>query len=272
MDEKNNQLKMQTTMTHKKLAFATLAALGLQLGACNNETDHKNAHENGPAHWSYEGETAPNHWGKLSEEYALCSTGKQQSPIDITESVTTNLPPLMFNYSPIPLIIENNGHTIKITADKAGTLKIGDDEYQLLQFHHHTPSEGAINGERADMVIHMVHKNAQNQLAVVAVYFNTGDTANPLIESLLKVMPKTEGKAQQHETQIDINQLLPKDQNYYTFEGSLTTPPCTEGVKWLILKQSVSISAAQLTQLKAVYLANARPLQPLNDRKVLSSN
>jgi carbonic anhydrase len=253
-------------MSYKKLAVATVAALGLQLAAW----DHCDA--NDKAHWSYEGKTGPTHWGSLSEEYVLCATGKQQSPIDITESVTANLPPLEFNYSPIPLVIENNGHTIKMTADKAGTLKIGDDEYQLLQFHTHTPSEEAINGKLANMVIHLVHKNAQEQLAVVAVLLEVGETANPLIETLWKVMPKTVTKPQQHETQIDVNQLLPQDKNYYTFEGSLTTPPCSEGVRWMVLKQPVSISAQQLAQYQAVYPENVRPLQPLNDRKVSSSN
>jgi carbonic anhydrase len=287
-------------MSYKKLAIATMAALGLQLGACNNETvrsnvddskkeqsstlqddmdhskapDNEKAHALGSAHWSYEGETGPTHWGSLSEEYGLCATGKQQSPIDITESVTADLPPLEFNYGTIPLVIENNGHTIKMTADKAGTLKIGDDEYQLLQFHTHTPSEEAINGEHADMVIHMVHKNAQDQLAVVAVLLDAGDgdTANPLIETLWKVMPKTVGDPQQHDTQIDVNQLLPQDKNYYTFEGSLTTPPCSEGVRWMVLKQRVSISGEQLAQYQSVYHENARPLQAVNDRKLSSSN
>lgn len=248
---------------YKKLAVATVAALGLQLAAC--DTHDK-------AHWSYEGKTGPTHWSSLSEEYALCATGKQQSPIDITESVTADLPPLEFNYSPIPLVIENNGHTIKMTADKAGTLKIGDDEYQLLQFHTHTPSEEAINGKPANMVIHLVHKNAQEQLAVVAVLLEVGETANPLIETLWKVMPKTVTEPQQHETQIDVNQLLPQDKNYYAFEGSLTTPPCSEGVRWMVLKQPMSISAQQLAQYQAVYPENARPLQALNDRKVSSSN
>jgi len=258
-------------MSYKKLAVATVAALGLQLTACNNnDTAHSDVHAHSNAHWSYEGETGPSHWGALSEEYALCGTGEQQSPIDITESVTADLPPLEFNYSPIPVVIENNGHTIKMTA--TGTLKIADDEYQLLQFHTHSPSEAAINGKPADMVIHLVHKNAQDQLAVVAVLLEVGETANPLIQTLWDVMPKTVTEPQQHETQIDINQLLPEDKNYYTFDGSLTTPPCSEGVRWMVLKQPVSISAEQLAQYQSVYPKNVRPLQAVNGRKVSSSN
>ncbi|MEN8219302.1 MAG: carbonic anhydrase family protein [Pseudomonadota bacterium] len=223
--------------------------------------------------WGYEGKNGPAYWDCLSEEYALCGSGKQQSPIDITDSIKADLPPLMFNYHPIPLIIENNGHTIQVSADKAGTFKIGENAYQLVQFHFHTPSEEAINGKRTDMVIHLVHQNIQGELAVVAVLLKAGNMANSCIEALWNVMPKTQGEAQHHDVQIDINELLPTGQkDYYSFAGSLTTPPCSEGVKWVILKQTVSISPTQLAQYQAVYTENARPLQPLNDRKVLSSN
>lgn len=254
-------------MNYKKLAVATMVVLGLQLTIANSsDKDHSNVH------WIYKGETGHANWGYLSDKYALCATGKRQSPIDITESVKANLPSLEFNYSQTPLIIENNGHTIKMTTDKAGTLKIGQESYKLLQIHTHTPSETAINGKRFDMIIHMVHKNAQDELAVVAVLLEAGDMANPLIEILWKVMPKIVVEPQHYDTQIDVNQLLPQDKNYYTFEGSLTTPPCSEGVKWVILKQPVSISGQQLAQYRALYHNNARPLQPQNGRRVLSSN
>ena len=262
-------------MVSKKLAVATLAALGLQMGTCLADQDQKSHGTTNTLHWSYEGETGVTHWSSLAKECTVCGNGKRQSPINITNSITTDLPPLEFNYSPIPLTIQNNGHTIKIMADKAGSLTIGDDTYQLLQFHTHAPSESAINGKRADMVIHMVHKKAQEklELAVVSVYLETAKTANPLIDTLWKVMPTKSGAPQHHDdVEIDINQLLPNEKSYYTFEGSLTTPPCTEGVKWIILKQPVSISADQLAQYHAVYPKNARPLQPLNGRKVFSSN
>jgi len=245
-------------MTYKKLATAAQRLFHLPI-----------VPEKG--HWGYEGKTGPAYWDCLSEEYALCGSGKQQSPIDITNSIKADLPPLIFNYHPIPLIIENNGHTIQVTA--AGTLKIGDNAYQLVQFHFHTPSEEAINGKRTDMVIHLVHQNIQGALAVVAVLLKAGDMPNSCIETLLRLMPKTQGEAQHHDVQIDINELLPMGQkDYYTFAGSLTTPPCSEGVKWVVLKQTLSISPRQLAEYQAVYTENARPLQALNDRKVLSSN
>ena len=248
-------------MKYHTLAIATIAAVSMQQGFCSSS-----------AHWGYTGDTGPAHWGALSEATALCGTGTQQSPIDISSSVKADLPALSFNYKPIPLVIENNGHTIKMGADQAGVLKIGEDAYQLLQFHTHSPSEGAIKGQRADMVIHFVHKNDKDQLAVVAVFLKAGGAANPVIDTLWNVMPKTVGAAQQYETQIDIKQLLPQDLNYYTFEGSLTTPPCSEGVRWVVLKDMVSISAEQLTQYQALYSHNARPLQAVNNRKVRSSN
>ncbi len=248
---------------YKKLTAAIKRLCCLPIVATNGSN---------PPHWSYEDKTGPTYWDCLSEEYALCGSGKQQAPIDITESTKADLPPLEFNYSPIPLIIENNGLSVQITAEKAGSLKIGDNAYQILQFHSHTPSEEAINGKRTDMVIHLVHQNIQGQLAVVALLLNVGDTPNPLIETLVQAMPKTPGEPQQHDIQIDINQLLPKDKNYYSFEGSLTTPPCSEGVKWVVLKQPISISAAQLAQYQAVHPENIRPLQPLNNRQIFSSN
>ena len=258
-------------MIYKKLALAVTVTLGLQTGFCFAAESH-NTHSH-PTHWGYE-DNAANHWGHLAEEYATCAAGKLQSPIDIisADAEKADLPVLEFDYKEIGLNIQNNGHTIKINGNEAGTLKIGDDIYSLLQFHSHAPSEGAIDGKRADMVIHLVHQNSDKELAVVAIYLEAKVAANSLIETLWKVMPTTAGEPQQHELKIDLNQLLPADKNYYTFAGSLTTPPCTEGVRWVVLKQAVSISTEQLSQYHSLYSGNDRPLQDLNERKVQSSN
>jgi carbonic anhydrase len=141
-----------------------------------------------------------------------------------------------------------------------------------MQFHTHEPSDEAINGKRAAMVIHLVHQDDNNHLAVVSVLLDESKTTNPLLEKLTKFLPKRPSEAQPHQEKIDINQLLPTEKAYYTFEGSLTTPPCTEGVKWIILKQHMPIAAADLIQYQKLYPRNARPLQPLNDREVFSSN
>ena len=250
-------------MTSKKFAFSILVVCSL-FSVAHAGTTHS-------SHWNYqEGNTGPTHWGELSSEYATCKVGQHQSPIDITQGVKTQLPPLNFHYQPTPLEIENNGHSIKINAP-AGTLKIGEDTYSLQQLHFHTPAEEAINGKRAAIVAHLVHQDAQKHLAVVAVMMNEG-AENPLIEAAWKVLPKKPGTPQKHPTQIDVNQLLPQGKEYYTYEGSLTTPPCTEGVKWVVLKEPMTLSAKQLEEFKKIYPHNARPLQPLNDRKVLSSN
>ncbi len=250
-------------MLYKKIATIVLAITALQVSAGDFGHD---------VHWSYSGDTGPEHWSHLSEKYATCDSGKQQSPINITNSNKADLPPLQFNYNSFPLAIINNGHTIDILTDAAaGSLVIGTDSYKILDFHSHSPSEGAIDGKHADMVMHLVH-SLSNKIAVVAVYFNKGE-ANPLLATLWSVMPKEVGDVQHHkDIQIDIKQLLPEDSNYYTYDGSFTTPPCTEDVKWVVLKQHMTISTEQLEQYNTLYSNNFRPLQPLNGRKVFSSN
>jgi carbonic anhydrase len=287
-------------MYYQKLAVVTMATLGLTLGACTEEKNHDSGAIQTPneidetgvkhaptKHWSYKGDTGPAHWGSFSENYALCATGKKQSPVDITKSVKADLPRLQFNYSTTQMGLVRNDHnlyavlkapqSVDFATEKLDSLSIDGETYELLQFHPHTPSEEAINGKRADMVIHFVHQNAQGKLAVVAVHFNQGK-ANPSVAKMWEGLSQTSSEGNpleikaRKEVQIDVNQLLPEDKNYYTLEGSLTTPPCTEGVKWIVLKQTVSISAQQLAQYKEIYSHNARPLQPLNGRQVLSSN
>lgn len=263
-----------------KLTIAVLLTMGLQAQAKETHPEQStqpatpNTQHADEPHWSYSsGATDPAHWGQLSEKYETCGQGKEQSPIDITDSVPSKLPPLEFDYHEIPLVVENNGHTIKVTTDNGGTLKIGADTYQLKQFHIHSPSEEAIKGKKADMVAHLVHQNAAGQLAVVAILFEKGKSPNPAIDILEQVMPKGVVPPQKHE-KIHINpaNLLPKERGYFTYQGSLTTPPCSEGVKWIVLKTPVSITEKELSLEQAIYSENIRPLQPLNGRKVLSSD
>ncbi|HHB91709.1 MAG TPA: carbonic anhydrase family protein [Thioploca sp.] len=250
-------------MLYKTIATLTLTFAALQVSAGSGHDSH----------WSYTDNTGPTHWGSLSTEYITCDSGQQQSPIDITNSIKTDLPKLQFNYQQFPLTIINNGHTIAIkTKNVAGSLTVGDQSYKIIGFHSHSPSEGAINGKHADMVMHLVHKSDAGKIAVVAVYFNKGE-ANPLITTLWDMIPKKINEVEHHsDIQIDITKMLPADTNYYTYDGSFTTPPCTEGVKWIVLKQAMTISTAQLEQYKKLYSNNVRPLQPLNGRKISSSN
>jgi carbonic anhydrase len=227
----------------------------------------------GEQHWTYSGADGPTHWSQLNAEYKLCGTGKTQSPVNIrTRAVYRGeTPPLAFDYRPSPLTIVDNGHTIQVDYKPGSTLVIGGDRYQLVQFHFHHPSEEEINGKRSDMVAHLVHKDSAGRLAVVAILLKTGHV-NPLLASLWEHMPK----AGDHDPatggpEIDISKLLPPDHAYFNYSGSLTTPPCSEGVRWFVLRTPVDISRAQLKTFAARYPNNARPVQKLNGRHVIAS-
>lgn len=224
-------------------------------------------------HWSYSGATGPSHWASLESDYATCGKGKAQSPIDIEKSRVRRqqLVPLVFDYKPSPLRIVNNGHTIQVNVAEGSTLSVGGDRYTLVQFHFHHPSEEEVDGKRFAMVAHLVHRDAQGHLAVVAVPLQSG-AANRAVATLWHNLPHGEG----HESApagavIDTAGLLPASHAYYTFEGSLTTPPCSEHVRWFVLKSPITLSAAQIATFAKLYPANARPVQPLNGRAVLSS-
>lgn len=224
-----------------------------------------------PAHWSYDGATGPRHWSALEPDFGTCSLGHNQSPIDIRHTSKAKLPPLEFAYQPSPLKILDNGHTIQVNYDAGSSVTIDGKRYELLQFHFHKPSEERINGRSYPMVAHLVHKNAEGKLAVVAVLFRKG-AENPLLQTLWDALPQEKG--QQREvagTTIDIGKLLPGEQGYYNFAGSLTTPPCSEEVNWFVLKNPVEMSAAQLQRFAKIYKHNARPVQPLNGRTVMES-
>jgi len=221
--------------------------------------------------WSYKGEHGPEHWGDVKTDYAACKTGKNQSPIDITSAVSTDLPPITFDYRAVPLRIINNGHTIQVNYAEGSSISFGGKSYQLVQFHFHHPSEEKINGKGFDMVAHLVHKSPEGSLAVVAVLIKKGQ-ANKFIEALWAHLPKEEGKEEvPMNVTIDVSKLLPAKLGYYTYTGSLTTPPCSEGVTWLVLKTPIELSDAQINKFAQFYKHNARPVQPLNDRAVSES-
>jgi carbonic anhydrase len=225
--------------------------------------------EGDAAHWSYSGSEGPEHWGDLGPAFALCRNGKEQSPIDIREPHNSDLQPIHFDYSPVPLKIINNGHTIQINVKTGGGITIGGAQYQLVQFHFHKPSEEAIDGKHFDMVAHLVHQDAGGKLAVVAVLLKSGKE-NLLIRSLWNNLPAEEGKEYSPGiVTVNVASLLPADQSYYTFAGSLTTPPCSEGVTWYVLKSPVQVSASQIAAFGKLFPMNARPIQPTNSRQIL---
>ena len=221
-------------------------------------------------HWEHEGENGPQNWAKLKPEFSTCATGKRQSPVHILETDTIPGPAevLKFDYKPSGGSVINNGHTVQVDLAGNNTLYVRGSAYKLIQFHFHHPAEERVNYKGFSMVAHLVHKNEEGQLAVVAVLIDPG-TANPLIEQVWTRMPlDVNDRVGLPAGLVDMNQILPMDQRYYQFIGSLTTPPCTEGVLWLVMKQPMTVSREQLKLFTKLYPMNARPTQALNGRLV----
>jgi carbonic anhydrase len=221
-------------------------------------------------HWGYEGEGAPANWAMLRGDYASCATGKRQSPIDIREGIKVSLETIRFDYKPTQFRMIDNGHSLQVTPGEGLTIKVMGKTYELLQFHFHRPSEERVNGKLYDMVVHMVHKNDEGQLAVVAVLLEKG-SEQPLIQTLWNNMPLERDMEVSPTEAIDPMQLLPENRAYWTYMGSLTTPPCTEGVLWMVMKQPVQVSPEQVAIFSRLYRNNARPVQPANGRLIKES-
>lgn len=257
------------------IGFSTFALASLAACATNAPntaapeieapTEQEHAAEHDDSHFTYSGETGPEHWASLSAEFEKCGSGTVQSPINIKN---INVSPIAFGYKDTPLTTLNNGHTIQVNYEPGSTIKIDEQSFELLQFHFHTPSENTLDGKAFDMEMHLVHQDANGKLGVVGVFFEKG-IENPALKTILDHLPKEENKAETFsDMKINATSLLPKDQQYYGFDGSLTTPPCSEGVEWRVMKSPLQMSAAQLdTFHKLFHDNNARPTQPLNGRE-----
>jgi carbonic anhydrase len=221
--------------------------------------------------WDYGEAHGPGHWGELKPEFAPCKNGHHQSPVDIRNPQKADLPPILFDYKPSPLDIIDNGHTIMINYAPGSSITVGGKKYTLKQFHFHRPSEEKINGKSYEMTVHFVHADDEGKLAVIAVLLQKGQE-NPLVDELWNDLPKEKEKEEiLNNVRIDAAGLLPTDRGYYTFDGSLTTPPCSEHVTWFVLKHSVTVSNTEIEQFSKLYRNDARPTQPLYDRVVLES-
>ena len=221
------------------------------------------------AHWGYEGHEGPENWGKLDPAFAICSSGKNQSPINLAGFIEADLAPLTLNYSGNSTLIVNNGHTIKVDYEAGNTLTIDGRNFELKQFHFHAPSENTIEGKSYPMEAHLVHADANGNLAVIGVMYEEG-AANDVIEKLWSKMPQKSGEKNEVAKGINVAGILPADRDYYRFNGSLTTPPCSEGVIWLVMKSPVPVSKEQVEGFEHVmHHHNNRPVQPLNARVVL---
>jgi carbonic anhydrase len=218
-------------------------------------------------HWSYGGAANPTEWSQISPKFELCELGRDQSPININDAVKGNPVNIEFNYKQTPLSVVNNGHTVQVNYNPGSTVKINGDEYELLQFHFHTPSEHTISGKASALELHLVHRNEKGQLAVVGVMMAKG-AANPLIEQIWTHIPAVGKNNIVQDSTINAANLLPKNKAYFSYNGSLTTPPCSESVKWNVLAEPIQVSEEQIDAFQSLYQVNARPLQPINGRRI----
>jgi carbonic anhydrase len=224
-----------------------------------------------PTHWDYEGAGGPESWSKLRPEYNKCATGTRQSPIDIRGGIAVDLEPIRFDYRPSSFSVIDDGHTVRVNVEPGNSITITGRRYELVQFHFHRPSEERINGRQYDMVVHLVHKDVDGRLAVVAVLLDRG-SAQAIVQSVWNNLPLEKGDEVHAGTRIDLSQLLPEDKRYYTYMGSMTTPPCSEGVLWMVMKQPVPISVEQVSIFSRLYPMNARPIQQADGRLIKESN
>ncbi len=219
-------------------------------------------------HWEYEGEAGPTKWAGVDPAFKACGTGKRQSPINLEtrDAEKGGLKPIAFTWLPGPAEIVNNGHTIQVNLPNSGSARFDGMEYKLVQFHFHTPSEEKIDSMAQHMVAHFVHRAGESKLAVVGVLFKLGKE-NATLKPVFDNLPKKKGLTFELK-EFNPADLIPADPTYFAYTGSLTTPPCTEDVKWHVMRTPIEISYAQLAAFKKLYKMNARPVQPLNGRRV----
>jgi len=220
--------------------------------------------------WGYSDGIGPDNWANLSPKFGICDAGKNQSPIDISSTRRAELPSLTFDYDTKAESIHRKKTQVMIPVLEGGSLKIDGETFELKQFHFHTPAEHKIDGEEFPLELHLVHQNADGEMAVVAVLFESGNSHDGIYR-VLNYMPASMGDQRNLETaDVKPAELLPRNHGYYRYNGSLTTPPCAEGVRWIVMKETPSVSGSQIDSFKrAVREPNARPVQPVNARVIL---
>lgn len=223
------------------------------------------------ASWSYEGDTGPEQWAQLDATYATCDAGQEQSPIDVDAAPASEAEqgadPVTYDYTPSSFTLEKEPYTIKASAKDAGGITLGDEQYDLLQFHIHTPSEHTLDGARTELGVHLVHQNADGELAVVQLFFEPGEGDGALSEAFGD-LPSTEDETTTLDD-FDVSTLLPDTRTTFRYDGSLTTPPCTENVRWIVMQEAMEGSSELITTVQDLIGDSARPLQPLNGREVV---
>ena len=243
----------------KKITLALTAVLAFSAGsALANEQQ-----------WAYDGEAGPAHWANVDPSFAGCAHGVNQSPVNLTGFIEAEMAPLEFIYTGLATEIGNNGHTIQVNYAAGSTMKVAGRTYMLRQFDFHSPSEHQINGEYFPMEAQFLHADYDGNLAIVSVMFTVGEE-NAGMKKLWRQMPTEEGTKAGLYSQVRAEELMPADRDYYRYNGSLTTPPCSEGVTWIVMKNPVTLSEAQLKQFTEVMgQSNNRPVQATNARPVL---
>lgn len=218
--------------------------------------------------WQYQGDNGPDQWGRLRPAWAVCASGQRQSPVDIVGAQRKAAGALRFDYRAAPLRIVNDGHTVRVRYANGSRMLVGQDAHTLQQFHFHTPGGDRLGGEEFPMAMHLLHKSASGRLVSLVLLFRLG-AENPALAELLPRMPAA-GQPEKTLAGPPFNPaaLLPASSAHYRYDGSLTAPPCTEGVGWIVMKQPLTLSASQLARLKQLFPPNARPVQPLHGRVV----
>ncbi|HJV63940.1 MAG TPA: carbonic anhydrase family protein [Albitalea sp.] len=244
----------------------------------NGASEERVASRSAPVHgsgtqlpWSYEGPGGPDNWGRLRPEYAKCASGTRQSPIDLREGIQVQLEPVKFEYRPGRFGVIDTGHTVQVNVAPGNFIEVMGRRFELQQFHFHRPSEERIDGKQFDMEVHLVHKDAQGRLAVVAVLLERG-SAQAVVQSVWNNLPLEKGEEQAAATDLDPQLLLPAERSYYAYMGSLTTPPCSEGVLWMVMKKPVPVSPEQVGIFARLYPMNARPVQASGGRLIKESS
>lgn len=222
-------------------------------------------------HWSYEGESGPANWSKINVDWAKCGNGNRQSPIDIRDGMKVELEQISFDYHPSSFSVVDNGHTVQVGVSGGNYITVQNRMFELQQFHFHRPSEERINGKAFEMVVHLVHRDAEGRLAVLALLLERG-APQATIQTVWNNLPLEKFETMQPTILLDPAEMLPARRDYYTYMGSLTSPPCSEGVLWLVMKQPVQASPAQMALFSRLYPLNARPVQAGNGRIIKESN
>ena len=227
-----------------------------------------------PSAWAYAGDASPQHWAELTPDNRLCGIGTRQSPIDIRETIKVDLEKIQFDYRPGSFSVLDNGHTIQVTTAPGNALTVMGRRFELSEFHFHRPSEERVNGRSYDMVMHLVHKDADGNQAIVAVLIERGPDNKPqaAVQTVWNNLPLERNEPVSASVPLDPSQLLPQDRAYFTFMGSMTTPPCSENVLWMVMRNPVQLTANQIGIFTRLYPMNARPLQSNSGRLIKESN